>query len=620
MQKTYKQQIEVKLAEIISEMGIEQQVEVSLTPPPTPDFGDYSSHLALDLARVLKQNPLVLAEEFAKKLNDLDFIEKTDIVKPGYLNFFLSKEKLVASILQNIIETKHQEAIDKKIVIEHTSVNPNKAMHVGHLRNSILGDALARLFRSLGYRVEVQNYIDDTGLQVADTTNAILSLNKQPLPNQRFDDFAWGIYAEINKLYETRADLVEKRSHISEEIEKGNNEIATLAYETVNKIVDNHLELMSEFGILYDLLVYESDVIKFGFWETAFEKIKQTENFKLETEGKNAGCWVLKIEDPRFGDKVFVRSNGTKIYTAKDTAYHMWKFGLLDSDFKYCKWQRQFLNKDVYKTDKQGEEKIEFGKADEIINVIDERQSYPQEMVKYALKSLGYEHASENYHHLAFGVVNLSKETAAKLGIDTSDGKTSYAMSGRKGVGVKTRDLLSLLIEKIESERKPIIEFDSTVIATSKDVAVAALKHYMLKSNPSSAVTFDYEQAIQLTGNTGPYLQYSHARAAGILKAAGAFDYSYTKQEAITSGELELVRVLSEWDELKRATAKSLNLSLIADYAFRVSAKFHSFYETNIVNKAEDDVKKFRLTIVNSYKKIIAEVLDIMGIVAPERM
>ena len=354
MQKTYKQQIEVKLAEIISEMGIEQQVEVSLTPPPTPDFGDYSSHLALDLARVLKQNPLVLAEEFAKKLNDLDFIEKTDIVKPGYLNFFLSKEKLVASILQNIIETKHQEAIDKKIVIEHSSVNPNKAMHVGHLRNSILGDALARLFRSLGYRVEVQNYIDDTGLQVADTTNAILSLNKQPLPNQRFDDFAWGIYAEINKLYETRADLVEKRSHISEEIEKGNNEIATLAYETVNKIVDNHLELMSEFGILYDLLVYESDVIKFGFWETAFEKIKQTENFKLETEGKNAGCWVLKIEDPRFGDKVFVRSNGTKIYTAKDTAYHMWKFGLLDSDFKYCKWQRQFLNKDVYKTDKIG--------------------------------------------------------------------------------------------------------------------------------------------------------------------------------------------------------------------------------------------------------------------------
>ncbi len=608
--------LRIKINEAVSKLEISDIPTYTLILSNVKEHGDYSANIALVLSKILKQSPISIAEKLVSLLGDIKSIEKVEIAPPGFINFFIKQESLAEFVLESIIKNKFvpKDELKKiKVIVEHTSVNPNKAMHIGHIRNAILGDSIARLCRSCGYTVEVHNYIDDTGVQVADTTAAILNLNLPQPADQQFDDYCWDIYALINRKYETEPELIEKRKEILQQIEEGTGKLADTVKDTVNKIVQCHINLMAKFNINYDLLVYESDIIKFGFWDTAFEQLKGSPNFVLQKEGKQAGCWVLKYNDSSIEDKVFVRADGTKVYTAKDTAYHMWKFGLLTKDFLYQQLNYDFLNNELWKTNTEGLQKDNFGHGDVIVNLIDERQTYPQEMVKHALNSLGFKKAYANYNHIAYGVVNLSPETARELGIDTSDKKQSYAMSGRKGIGVKVSDFLDLLIKKVSKEKENNYSNDLKI-------AVGALKHYMLKYNPNSEITFDNNHALQTTGNTGPYLQYSYTRAANILNKAGEIDFSFVKNQPLTPNEFELIKLLSTWYSVKSQAVETFLISVIAEYAYTLSSAFHSFYENNHVLTAEDEVRSFRLAIVMAYKQIISEVLEIMGIDTLEKM
>ncbi len=588
------------------DVEIDPSVEISTNK----QFGDYSTNVAMRVAKLVNKNPMQVAEELASQLEC-----GLEIAKPGFINFFVDKDQFAKITLEKALAN---ELIDsapkmKKIIVEHTSVNPNKAMHVGHVRNAILGDSIANLLKRQGYKVEIHNYIDDTGVQVADTVNGLMHLGMKQVDGQKFDDFCWDVYTKINKEYEVQPSLLETRAGILHEIEKGTGEIALFAAKTVEQVVACHLETMSNLGIDYDVLVYESDIIKFGFWEHAFSLLKKSRNFVLEPEGDNKDCWVLKYDSSEFGDKVFVRSDGTKVYTAKDVAYHLWKFGILGKDFLFKQFSPETS---VYRTSMGGVANSEFGKADAIVNVIDERQKYPQEMVKHALHSLSYTQQADAYSHIAYGVVSLSPETAQALGVDISGGKSTYAMSGRKGIGVKVSDLLALLEKEIEGIQNKSVEN----AITAKGIAVGALKQYMLKNNPESPVLFDYKQALQLTGNTGPYLQYSHARAFSILDKVAVFKETATKSTELTETEYELVKQITNWPDILARATKDFNISTIAEYAFELSKSFHAFYEHNNVLKSEGVEKDFRLTLVKAYTLVIKDVLGVLGIKAPDRM
>lgn len=594
--------------------------DIKLEMPKLEIYGEFSTPIALSLAKKLQKSPFELAKKIKNLLPKINFVEKVEIIKPGFINFHFKKDIFVEMVLEKVLNGKYKDELPgnqkTKVIIEHTSVNPNKAMHIGHIRNAILGDCLVRLYKKLGFKVEVHNYIDDTGVQVADLIVGLTSLDIKQPKNQDFDLFCWDLYTKINKEYETNPKLLEKRVEIIQKIEKGNNEIARQSQETVNKILQCQLRLLAKFNIFYDLLVFESDIIKFGFWEEAFEKLKKSPNFIYQTEGKYKNCWILKYEDEKFQDKVFVRSDNTKVYTAKDTAYHLWKFGLLNKDFLYKKWQDKLAGESLWKTDFGGEKRDDFGKGDAVINLIDNRQTYPQEMVKYALKSLGFKNEFENYHHLAYGVVNISSQTAEELGIDTCENRDSYAMAGRKGIGVKVKDLLDFLISKIKSEMNKNKISDEDIL----QIAVSAIKHYMLKQYPLNEIVFDYKQALQLTGNTGPYLQYAYTRVSKILQKAGDFPLTFQKTEKVNNSEFQLIKLINLWNFIQRETLETKSISNIADYAYNLSSAFHSFYENSHVLKSPADIKNFRLTLITAYQKIIQEVLNIMGIKTLEKM
>lgn len=591
--------------------------------PIDEKFGDYATNVAMQLTKILKKNPQEIGKEIICGLED-PLIEKIELVNPGFINFFLNKSKFAEVVLGKYIRSDFFEkplienANAYKVIVEHTSVNPNKSMHVGHLRNVILGDATVRLMKRAGYKVEVQNYIDDTGLQVADTTNAYLNLGKKFNPQeQEFDDFCWDIYSTIYKLYESNPELLEKRKQITHSIEHGIDDISKIASDIVEKILECHLKQLQDFGVSYDLLVYESDIMKFDLWGNAFEELKKSPKFVLETEGKNKDCWVLKYEGDG-GDKIFVRSDGTKVYTAKDVAYHLWKFGLLKTDFKYTKKEFPGINYELHQTSTQGVDNNKFGKAQKIINIIDDRQVYPQEMVKISLKELGYEKQAENYNHVAYGVVSLSRETAEKLGVDVSGGSASYSMSGRKGIGVKSKDLIKLMVQKITEEK---LENNSKNIDPTK-IANGAIKLYMLRNHYASPVFFDYKEALSIEGFTGPYLQYTYARSRSILRKAGD-NFSKEKlspEHELDESEYRLIKTMYQWEDLIKSTTKNFSFSYITEYLFRLSSDFNSFYHTSSVLGSTVGIKNFRLGLVEAYSKIQKDGLSILGIEAMEEM
>ncbi|MBE3597275.1 MAG: arginine--tRNA ligase [Limnochordaceae bacterium] len=603
-------------------------LELLVEQPARVEHGDYTSNVALQLARHLRKPPIQIATQLAGELRGLPMASKVEAAPPGFVNIWLDWRWWASHGMTRWDPPKERAA--EKVVVEHTSINPNKAAHVGHLRNACIGDTLARLLRRVGYRVEVHNYIDDLGNQVADTVVGLLHV---PVKGQytRFGDFCWDVYARVSQAYERDEGLKARRAEVLHALEAGDNNTAWLGRLVAEHIVQEHVAEMGAFGITYNLLVWESDIVREGFWAAAFEKLKQSPLFVKETQGRLAGCWVLKqpqqeqegpaeaaagreeeADDEHLADKVLVRSNGVLTYTAKDIAYHLWKFGLLGKEFRY----RRFAQ-GLWTTAPDGTGRP-FARARRVLNVIDRRQEYPQAMVRLALQALGFQEAAGALHHVSYGVVSLSPATAGRLGMDTSEGRSSYPMSGRQGIGIKIRDLLDLMEASIDRERS------RRAGLSSRAIAAGAIRYFLLRYNLGTEIVFDMDSALDVHGNTGPYLMYAHARAAGILRKAGlesqAMPPAPRQMPEVSEVERALLRHLADWPDTLEAAAEGFNPTLVTGYAYELAQRFTDFYENLPVLKAPEGERPFRIWLVALSRAVLADALGVLGLPAPERM
>jgi arginyl-tRNA synthetase len=635
--------------------------DIPFNVPPRRELGDFSSAVCLSLAKQRKGSPMKIAQELAERLrsNPPSYIKDIDISPPGYLNFKVDWSVLAQDLVPRVLQEgeifgKPASQLEKKVFIEHTSVNPNKAMHIGHLRNSVIGDTVARVLEWLGFSTEVCNYIDDTGLQVVDVVTALLYMDapfykegsdfkaiwaKVP-GNQPFDYFCWDLYARFQNELEKNPSLLGKREEILHGIERGILPVAGFAKELATKIVQSHLETVVQLSIFYDLLNWESDIIARGFWETTFELLKEKGSLRFETEGPNEGCWVVPFggivetaEGLKSLDKILVRSNGSVTYTGKDVAYQLWKFGLLEKDFLYKRWGPQANGEILWTTAKDsapGERLSKrFGHAEMVINVIDTRQSYPQQVVVECLRQMGFEKEANESIHLAYEVVNLSPQAARLLGKEETEEKKAYAMSGRSGTGVKAKDFIQRVKQKvIEKADHPLEENVASALAS------AAIRYYLLKFTVESQIVFDFDDALKTTGDTGVYLEYAHARACSILRKAKEqkVDIQWKRDcipKRLTETERGLLDALSRFSSSVTKTGKTLRVSQLTEYAFDLATSFTNFYEhpdpgadvqTPFIHLRDQELKTFRLSLVMAFQKVMGNMLNLMGMPALERI
>ncbi len=671
---------------------------VVLETPPKVELGDLACPVAFELAKVLKRPPRKIAEELAPALALPAVVVKRTVEGGGYLNFFVDRPKVLRAMLEDAHTFVHPAPAPNgseepgKLVLEHTNINPNKAAHIGHLRNAVLGDVLVRTFRRLGRRVEVQNYLDDTGVQVADVVvglehpEALVDpkraaalgeeireiLESFPhdapgVPGRRLGDLAWDLYALMGRSYAADPELEKSRRATLHAIEgaatghdltPGESATAALAARLAEAVVRCHLLTMERIGVDYDLLPRESDILGRKFWSTAFERLKAAGAARLETEGKNEGCWVMPLEGAaefegmEDADKVLVRSNGTVTYTGKDVAYQLWKLGVLGIDFEYepvpyidMDGSPEFRASDgvspLYRTrhDAEGADpsaRGRFGKGTDVINVIDVRQSYPQKVVKEAVRRAGYPEAADRSVHFAYEMVALTPLSAEALGVELSDedrARPFVEMSGRKGLGVKADDLLDRLVEKARDQIASRAGGEPPEPGRAESIAVGALRVYMTRFSRNKIIAFDFDEALAFEGDTGPYLQYAAVRAANIFRKleetglAGRLDAAETASvealplEALDDGLWDVVRTCARTAETFEKVAESLEVSLLVRHALAVATSFHHLYHTHPISQEKDEGKRrarrAALQIVSDH---LADVLGVLGVPIPERM
>ncbi|OGQ01539.1 MAG: arginine--tRNA ligase [Deltaproteobacteria bacterium RBG_19FT_COMBO_46_12] len=642
--------------------------DIPFNVPPRRELGDFSSAVCLSMAKQKRESPMKIAQEIAGQLRPKQppYIQEIGVSPPGYLNFKVDWSGLAQDLIPKLLEEgelfgKPALKLNEKVFIEHTSVNPNKAMHIGHLRNSVLGDTVARVLRWNGFSTEVCNYIDDTGLQVVDVVTGLLYMDppfyngdsdfkkiweKAPA-NQPFDYFCWDLYARFQNELEKNPSLPKKREEVLHKIEEGLHPIAGFAKELAEKIVRLHLDTVAQLSIFYHLLNWESDIINRGFWEATFDLLKEKGALRFETKGPNEGCWVVPFggiietsEGMKSLDKILVRSNGSVTYTGKDIAYQLWKFGLLNKDFLYKRWGSQANGEMLWTTAKEGEPgnqlSEKFGHAEMVINVIDIRQSYPQQVVIESLRQLGFEKEANQSTHLAYEVVNLSPQAACLLGMEENEEKKAYAMSGRSGTGVKAKDFIERVKQKVrEKADHPLEENVASTLAS------AAIRYYLLKFTLESQIIFDFDEALKTTGDTGVYLEYAHARACSILrkareqhinlewKKAGIDLYRDYVPKQLTETERGLLDALSRFPSSIVKTGKTLRISQLTEYAFDLATSFTHFYErpdpgaevqTPFIHLRDKGLQTFRLSLVMAFQKGMANVLTLMGMPTLEKI
>lgn len=628
-------------------------MDVAPEQPKDPRHGDLALPLAFALSKVLRRAPKVIADELAAELNLLGIRGKVEVAGGGYLNIRFDR----GAIGEDLLGGRAGEDVDAggKVIVEHTNINPNKAAHIGHLRNAVLGDTFVRMLRASGRTVEVQNYIDNTGVQVADVVVGFHHLEKKSAAevevlskSDRFDYLCWDLYARTSAHYAGNPEAVQWRRDTLHAIEHGEGELARLGHLVADAIVDCHLDTMWRLGIAYDVLPRESEILHLQFWATAFEQLKQRGAVYLVEEGKNKGCWVMAaahFRDDTTGEegdddaKVIVRSNGTVTYVGKDIAYQMWKFGLLGKDFHY-KPLRTYPNGHTawVATDEAWDGQAPgFGGGTEVYNVIDSRQSYLQDVVVAGLRALKFEEQADRSIHFSYEMVALSPRTCVELGIPLSeeDSKKAYVeVSGRKGLGVKADDLIDKLIEKARAEvdarhqDKP--EAERAEVA--RRIAVGALRYFMLKFTRNTVIAFDLQEALSFEGETGPYVQYSAVRARNIFRKMEERGVQMPDFSAVLTREAFARQLEFEpfWQLLLNAMKldKALSSALasgepghMAKYAFTLAQAFNAFYHDYPILKEENDEKRiFLLWLAGYFRRQLEATLDILGIPAPDYM
>jgi arginyl-tRNA synthetase len=658
-----------------SHFNIELEFIAAENPPKT-EFGDLAFPVAFELAKQIKQqtgekqNPRAMAEKLREDLLTADFVKEIQIAGPGYLNVFYNRKDLLSVTLEkeSFIQSV-SNSLGRKICVEHTSVNPNKAAHIGHVRNSVLGDTFVRILQADGNRVEVQNYIDNTGVQVADVVIGFIHLEKMNLADIKkldeelkeqeisFDYYCWDLYARVGVEYQQNEKLKERRAETIHLIEEGENELAELADYVATRNVECILNTMERLSIRYDLLPRESEILHLNFWKKAFEMMQERKVISFVKEGKMKECWVMPFEsqnvsDDHNQDKILVRSNGTVTYTGKDIAYQMWKLGLLGLDFYYKKFSTYENGQEVWVTtsQKNEEDHPEFGNSKTVYNVIDTRQSYPQEVVKKGVATIFPDTGEDVSVHLSYEMVALSPEAAVELGFEISeeDKKKSFIeMSGRKGLGVKADDLINRLIEKayqevVKGELKRL-EGDSDDIPLDENqkrkiagqIAIGSLRYFLLKFTKNTLIVFDFEEALNFKGETGAYCQNATVRLNSIFRKLEA--NALEKARDLIKNNPEKVMEIFEntdgqdfWgviitalrlEENIKQAIESSEPAVFAKYTFNLAKTFNLFYQKHNIKNEEDEFKKaLMISTAEIARKALTDSLQILGIQVPEKM
>lgn len=628
--------ISIKLIELVKrEYSLDIDYETAvLEKPKKEEWGDLASTVALKISSKAGHSPADIAkklcfllnnEEFTFTFNDVVYpiFEKIDFAFPGFINFKFSVPYLLNYALElsskglNVKDQKRPN-ISLKIALEHSNVNPNKAAHVGHLRNACIGQFIERVYEKMGHDVNVQYYEDDLGVQVSTSLMGTMELKDiNPSDYEKFDHYAWDVYAKMESLIVQDENLQKKREHLMQRLEDSKDEISVEQSKLADRILKDQLVTFGKLDFDYDVIIREKDIVSLGLWNRAFEKLKTNPNVYLATSGPSKGCWMINmsgdknedagslisdsenqeeisVQEPLGGgrvieeDKVIVRSNGVPTYTGKDIAYHMWKYGLLGLDFYYRELDIGTQKKILWTTSSEESDiskDVSFSKNDYVIDVIDVKQTYAIDVVRASLSYLGYTSEAENMTHVNYGFVYLSPKTAEKMGIDTSDGKTQYAMSGRKGWGIKVDDLIEMVDSKLRAEYG---DFKNV-----NDVRNGAIKFEMLRYNTFQDIVFDLDAALSLNGFSGPYIQYTHARTFSILEK-GAFqeiDF-YSLPTSLHEREVAVLAQLAKFSSVVLEAAYEFAPNNLCNYLFELAQKYNTFYnELPILSSPQEEKK-----------------------------
>ncbi len=616
--------------------------QIASEVPPKTEFGDLAFPVPFELAKIIKQttgekrNPREIAEKLKAALEIVDFVERVEVAGAGYLNIFYERAKFLtdASIAPPLPKIGNAGENAPKRMVEHTSVNPNKAAHIGHVRNSVIGDTFVRILRANGDRTETQNYIDNTGVQVADVVVGFIYLERKNLEEIRkldaelsssgrsFDYYCWDLYARVGQEYQQNEELKSHRAGVLHLIEKGDNETALLADYVATRNVECILATMERLSIRYDLLPRESEILHLHFWTKAFNLMKSLGVLRLETVGKNAGCWVMPFEahsgnDDHDADKILVRSNGTVTYTGKDIAYQLWKLGVLGLDFNYRLFHEYADGQQVWITTAETTDASnvpDFGHGETVFNVIDSRQAYPQEVVKKGVSLISPDKGERASVHLSYEMVALSPAAAEELGFELSDAdkqKPFVEMSGRKGLGVKADDLIDRLEQtafaEVAKRNVDLDEGQQRIIA--HQIAIGALRYFLLKFTRNTVIIFDFKEAMAFEGETGVYCQNATVRINSIFRkledggletARSLIVEKQAEVRALLNAENEiwaLITLASRLDETISSCVANAEPAILARYTFNLAKAFNLFYHNHKVLIEENPVKRGLLIV-----------------------
>jgi arginyl-tRNA synthetase len=628
--REFEAEVEEILAEACRDAGY-KDTEVEVTLPPNDAYGDLACAVPIRLAKQSGGNPgdiaVAIASKAMERAKKSKYVGGVSPHRAGYVNFSLNRGPFISDSISDIShgDLGAERAPGERIAIEHTNVNPNKALHIGHARNLVLGDSLVRVMRYLGHRVQALNYVDDSGAQVADIIVGFkfLGVPDQAPPGVKYDAYCGdSVYTRVNQEYANNAQLKEKQSFVLKEIESGTGEIADYTRRIVKQILQAQLSTCWRMGASYDLLNWESQLVHSKMWERIFETLKKMEYVKFQDQGENKGCWV--IPDPETGEeKVVVRSDGTVVYVAKDIPYAAWKIGLVDDPFGYEIFSTDQPGGVLYSTTLGGKKSnTHFGGAQLAVSFIDTRQSYLQRIVAKVLDEL-HEGASRRYLHRGYEVVSLSKRTAAAIGFEI-EGEFAQ-MSGRKGLYVNVDMMLERLKDKAKAEtrKRNLSESDQWVEDVAESLAVAALRYELLKQDPDKMIVFDMEDALQFQGDTGPYLLYTYARARRILdKTEGKPTINQSAAAKLDKRqEVQLAKQMSMLDMSAADAEEYLSPKEIALFAHELAVRFNDFYESVPVNKEPDtELRDARLALVDAASRVLAESMRLIGVPVKDRI
>ena len=616
-------------------------IEFDVSEPPQHAFGDLSCNVAFLLSKHLKKPPTKIATELAEAIRPRlqgSYILSADPAG-GYINFRANYARLSPATLSHVLSNPENYGYpnsgqDMHIVIEHTSINPNKALHVGHMRNVIIGDTLYRIMRATNHRTTVLNYIDDSGVQIADIVVGFKFAGfpvAPPTKNQKFDHYCGDeVYVKINEIYEKDPEVAEKRKLVLKEIEEGKSEIARFAMEITLRVLQEQLKTCWRMKAHYDLLNFETHIVGSKLWSKAFELLKSNGIAKYETEGKNKGCWVIEGKEKEEEDKVLVRSDGTATYIAKDIPYAAWKLGLVEDPFYYQEYTKQWDGSTLYATtlaDGSNSKSIgkKFNGGQRVITIIDSRQSRLQRIISQVLSKIGVG-GSHKYFHLSYEAVTLSSDTAKEFGIDIGDRQFMH-MSGRKGIYVNSDYVLDALHTKAYKEvktRNPDFS-DQQLNKIADEISISAIRYNMIKQDLDKIITFDIKESLSLEGDTGPYLQYAYARSQRILEKseqsiiAGKTDFAFDR--LTNESEIALIKEIAKLDLVVENAAKSLCPKSLARYAYNLAMTFNLFYEkVPVLREQDNEVRMARLGLVKAFGIALKNTLEVLGITALDRM